>query len=203
MLALAAIINISSSLGYLLPAVIGLESMGVPSPGETALVLAAVIASQGQLNIWLVILIGVSSAIVGDNLGYWLGRKLGRDVLTAAGPLRRRRQRLVALGDRFYDRHGAKAVFIGRWIALIRFAAAWLAGINEMRFIEFFFWNALGAVTWGLTYGLVGYYGGKGAANVLSQIGIAGAVLLAVAVVVLIVVLRRRERRTADRYESD
>ena len=76
MLALAAIISISSRLGYLLPAIIGLESMGVPSPGETALVLAAVLASQGKLEIWLVILIGVASAIIGDNLGYLLGRKL-------------------------------------------------------------------------------------------------------------------------------
>jgi membrane protein DedA with SNARE-associated domain len=203
MLALGAIIGVSSSLGYLLPAVIGLESMGVPSPGETALILAAVIASQGKLDIVLVIAIGVSSAIVGDNLGYWLGRKLGRDVLVAAGPFRDRRRRLIALGDRFYDRHGAKAVFFGRWIALIRFAAAWLAGINEMRFLQFFFWNALGAVTWGVSYGLVGYYGGQGAANVLSQIGIAGAVLLGVGVVVLIVVLRRREHRSVERYERD
>ncbi|MDQ6607812.1 MAG: DedA family protein, partial [Actinomycetota bacterium] len=86
MLTLAAIFSVSSGLGYLLPAVIGLESMGIPSPGETALVLAAVLASQGKLQIWLVLLIGISSAIVGDNIGYWLGRKLGRDVLEADGP---------------------------------------------------------------------------------------------------------------------
>ncbi len=86
---LGAIISVSSSLGYLLPAIIGLESMGVPSPGETALVLAAVLASQGKLQIWLVILIGVSSAIIGDNLGYWLGRRFGRDVLEAPGPVSR------------------------------------------------------------------------------------------------------------------
>ena len=81
MLGIAAIIGVSSGLGYLLPAIIGLESMGVPSPGETALVLAAVLASQGKLDIGLVILIGVASAILGDNIGYLLGRKLGRDVL--------------------------------------------------------------------------------------------------------------------------
>ena len=74
MLGQAAIIAVSSGLGYLLPAIIGLESMGVPSPGETALVLAAVLASQGKLNIWLVILIGIASAILGDNVGYALGR---------------------------------------------------------------------------------------------------------------------------------
>ena len=77
---LGAIINVSGKLGYLLPALIGLESMGVPSPGETALVLAAVLASQGKLQIWLVILIGVTSAIIGDNLGYFLGRRFGREL---------------------------------------------------------------------------------------------------------------------------
>jgi membrane protein DedA with SNARE-associated domain len=193
MLALGAIISVSGSLGYLLPAVIGLESMGVPSPGETALVLAAVLASQGKLQIWLVIVIGVSSAIVGDNLGYWIGRKLGREVLEAPGPLRNHRVRAIAYGDRFYAKHGAKAVFIGRWIALVRFAAAWLAGINRMRFIEFFFWNALGAITWGLTYGLVGYYGGKSAAGVIGDIGIGGAVVLVVGAIGGFVYFKRRE----------
>jgi membrane protein DedA with SNARE-associated domain len=102
MLALGAIISISSSLGYLLPAIIGLESLGLPSPGETALVLAAVLASQGKLEIWLVILIGVSSAIVGDNLGYLLGRRFGREVLEAKGPFRQRRVKVIAAGDRFF-----------------------------------------------------------------------------------------------------
>jgi membrane-associated protein len=201
MLTLAAIFSVSSSLGYVLPAIIGLESMGIPSPGETALVLAAVLASQGKLQIWLVILIGVSSAIVGDNVGYWLGRRIGRDVLESPGPLYRRRVRLIAIGDRFFEKHGPKAVFIGRWIALVRFAAAWLAGINEMRFAEFFFWNALGGITWGVTYGLVGYYGGQAAANVLGTVGIAGAVVLAVAVVGGLIWLKVRERRELRRHD--
>ncbi|HEX3978967.1 MAG TPA: DedA family protein [Solirubrobacteraceae bacterium] len=180
MLALAAIINVTSSLGYGLPAIIGLESMGVPSPGETALVLAAVLASQGKLQIWLVILIGVSSAIVGDNLGYLLGRRLGRDVLEAKGPFYEYRVELIHTGDRFFAKHGPKAVFFARWIALVRFAAAWLAGINHMRFREFFFWNALGGISWGVTYGLVGYFAGSAAADAISTFGLyaLGALLL-------------------------
>jgi membrane protein DedA with SNARE-associated domain len=203
MLTLAAIFGVSSSLGYLLPALIGLESMGIPSPGETALVLASVLASQGKLHIWLVLVIGISSAIIGDNIGYWLGRKIGRDVLERPGPFYKRRLRIIAIGDRFYNKHGPKAVFIGRWIALVRFAAAWLAGINEMRVIEFFFWNALGAITWGLTYGLVGYYGGKSAAGVLSKVGIAGAVILALMLVGGLVYLKRKEREESQRYEQE
>ncbi len=197
LLPLAAIISVSSKLGYLLPAIIGLESMGLPSPGETALVAAAVLASQGKLHIWLVILIGVSSAIIGDNLGYLLGRRIGREVFEAPGPLRTHRKRAIAAGDRFFQRHGPKAVFFARWVALVRFAAAWLAGINKMPFKLFFFWNALGGISWGITYGLVGYYGGKAAAGVLAQAGIIGAIVLVAVVLLGYGYLKLRERRSA------
>jgi membrane protein DedA with SNARE-associated domain len=195
MLVLGAIISVSGSLGYGLPAIIGLESMGVPSPGETALVLAAVLASQGKLQIWLVILIAACSAIAGDNLGYLLGRRFGREVLEAPGPFHHRRVAVIALGDRFFAKHGAKAVFVGRWIALVRFATAWLAGINEMRFSHFFFWNALGGISWAVTYGLVGYFAGSAAADAITKFGIYAAVLLALVVVGGFVYFQMRERR--------
>ncbi len=199
MLLTAAIISVSSSLGYVLPAIIGLESMGIPSPGETALVLAAILASQGKLQIWLVILIGVASAIIGDNLGYLLGRKIGRDVLEAPGPFQRRREMVIRAGDRFFAKHGNKAVFFARWIALVRFAAAWLAGINRMPFKQFFFWNALGGITWGITFGLVGYFGGHAAAHVLERAGIVGLIVLAVLIVAGLIALQIRERRTVEK----
>jgi membrane protein DedA with SNARE-associated domain len=195
MLSLAAIFGISSKLGYLLPAVIGLESMGVPSPGETALVLAAVLASQGKLQIWLVIVIGVASAIVGDNIGYWLGRKVGREVLEAPGPFRRHRVNAIAAGDRFFNKHGGKAVFFGRWIALVRVATAWLAGIQRMPVREFFLWNALGGITWGITFGLAGYFGGQAAANVLTRFGVDAAIALGVLLVAAFAYFKIRERR--------
>lgn len=199
MLASAAIINVSSNLGYLLPAIIGLESMGVPSPGETALVLAAVLASQGKLQIWLVILIGVCSAILGDNIGYFLGRRLGRDVFEAPGPFRERRIKAIEAGDRFFKRHGPKAVFIARWIAFVRFAAAWLAGINEMRFKTFFVWNALGGISWGVTYGLVGYFVGSAAADVITRFGLYAAGALVVLIVTGFAYVKLRERRTLEK----
>jgi membrane protein DedA with SNARE-associated domain len=196
-IALAAIISVSGGLGYALPAIIGLESMGVPSPGETALVLAAVLASQGKLQIWLVIVIGVASAIAGDNLGYLLGRRFGRDVLEHSGPFHKRRLEVIRAGDRFFDKHGPKAVFFARWIALVRFAAAWLAGINEMRFRDFFLYNAAGGITWGVTYGLVGYYAGSAAADAISSFGVYAAVALAALVIGGYAYLKVRERRTA------
>ena len=199
MLALAALINVSSNLGYLLPAIIGLESMGIPSPGETALVAAAVLASQGRLNIVLVIAIGVASAIIGDNIGYLIGRRLGRDVLSAPGPGQQHRIKALDAGDRFYEKHGSKAVFFGRWVALVRVAAAWLAGINHMPFRRFFFWNALGALTWGITVGVLGYVAGHAIVNVISEVGVIAAIVLAVAAVVGFVYMRvRRRRRELD-----
>ncbi|MGH2862807.1 MAG: DedA family protein [Solirubrobacteraceae bacterium] len=203
MLELAAIFSVSSGLGYLLPAIIGLESMGVPSPGETALVAAAVLASQGHLEIWLVILIGAASAILGDNMGYLLGRKLGREVLVSRGPFHVQRARVVEVGDRYFKRHGAKTVFIGRWIAWIRFATAWLAGINGMPFRVFFPWNAFGGITWAVTYGLLGYYGGQAVVNVAERVGIVAAIVLAVVVLGGFVLVRLRERRGHRRSESE
>jgi membrane protein DedA with SNARE-associated domain len=201
MLELAALFGVSSSLGYALPAIIGLESMGIPSPGETALILAAVLASQGKLQIELVLVIAIASAIIGDNIGYLLGRRVGRDVLTAPGPFVHRRRMLISVGDRFFKRHGAKAVFFGRWVALVRVAAAWLAGINHMRFRVFFFWNALGGITWGITFGLVGYFGGHAAAHVIEQFGIAAAIALAAVIIAAFVFVRVREHRARLRAD--
>ena len=203
MLQLAALFSVSSGLGYALPAIIGLESMGVPSPGETALVAAAVLAGEGHLKIWLVIVIGAASAIAGDNVGYLLGRKLGRDVLVSRGPFHAQRARVIAVGDRYFERHGAKTVFIGRWIAWIRFATAWLAGINGMRFRVFFPWNAFGGITWAVTYGLLGYYGGQAVINVIERVGIVAAIVLAVVLGGGYTFVKLRERRAKRRFGSE
>ena len=202
MLLTAALINVSNNLGYLLPALIGLESMGIPSPGETALVAAAVLASQGRLNIWLVIVIGAASAIIGDNIGYLIGRTLGREVLTAEGPFHARRKRLIEIGDGYFERYGSKTVFIGRWIALIRFAVAWLAGINEMKFRTFFAWNALGGITWATAFGIGGYLGGTAFAKVLEKVGVAAAVVLVIGLLGLFFYRWRRDRQREDSVEG-
>ena len=197
MLTLGALISVSSSLGYVLPAIIGLESFGFPSPGEASLVLASVMASEGKLQIWLVLVIGISSAIVGDTIGYELGRHLGREVLTAKGPLQKERVRAVAASERFFHQHGNKTIFFARWVTGVRSAAAWLAGIDRMHYPTFLLYNAAGAITWGLTYGLVGYYGGQAAADVITKVGTYTLIGLAVVAVVVLVVWQVRRRRHA------
>jgi membrane protein DedA with SNARE-associated domain len=195
MLTIGALIGVSSSLGYLLPAIVGLESLGVPSPGETGLILASVLASQGKLQIWLVIVIAAGSGIVGGCIGYLLGRRFGREVLEAEGPLYQRRLQLIAMGDRYFAKYGARTVFIGRWVPLVRFVVAWFAGIDEMPFLTFLRWNALGGVIWSLTYGLLGYYGGRSVADVITNVGLGAAIALGVALVVGFVYWKLRERR--------
>jgi membrane protein DedA with SNARE-associated domain len=188
-------IHVPAHLGYV---AVGLfvftESMGIPSPGETAIVTGAVLASQGDLKIELVILIAIAGAIIGDNIGFLIGRYGGRKLLERPGWGHERRLRLLAFGDRFFARHGAKAVFLGRWVALVRVTAAWMAGASGMRMRTFFMWNALGGITWATTVGIVGYELGHQGGKVIGRVGVAGAVVGAVALVAFLVWHRRREK---------
>jgi membrane protein DedA with SNARE-associated domain len=198
-----ALIHVPAHLGYAAVGLfVGLESMGVPSPGETALVAGAIAAAAGDLSIELVILVATAAAIVGDNIGYLIGRHGGRRLLERAGPFHRRRLALLDAGDRFFARHGAKAVFFGRWMALVRVTAAWMAGANRMPFRTFFLYNALGGVTWAVAVGLIAYALGEAGAHVLTRVGTAGAVLAAILVVGALVWLRRRERAHAARAHA-
>jgi putative heme transporter len=170
-----SIVGFAGDVGYVaVPAAVALETIGVPVPAETTLVAAAVLAAQGRLNIAIVISLASAAAIVGDNIGYLLGRRLGRRVLLAPGPLARQRRRLVETGDRFFAAHGAAAVFLGRWVAVGRIAAAWLAGADRMRWRTFAIWNAAGGVAWATSVGLVAYGLGSAGARWLA---IAGAVV--------------------------
>jgi membrane protein DedA with SNARE-associated domain len=189
------LVDIPEHVGYLAVAVfVGVEASGVPVPGETALIAAAVLASQGELSIELVIAIAAAAAIVGDNIGYGLGRRYGRRLMERPGRTKVRRQVALARGEQLFDRHGPKAVFLGRWIALLRIWAAWLAGIAGMRWRSFLFWNALGGIGWALFFGLLGYYGGEATAELVARLGVGAAVAVGVAAVVLWVMLHRRRR---------
>jgi undecaprenyl-diphosphatase len=177
-----ALINLPAKLGYLiLFALVGAESAGVPVPGETALVTAGVLAHRGEFSIELVILVAAVGAIAGDNLGYLNGRTGGRRLLERPGFLEKYRHAVIAKGEPFFIKHGPKAVFLGRWTAGLRIAAAWLAGINRMPWPIFLFWNALGGIAWATSVGLLAYFLGPTAERVFKYVGIVGvcaAVLL-------------------------
>jgi len=199
-----ALIKIPTHLGYIvLAALVGAESTGVPVPGETALIAAGILAHQGRFHIALVIIVASVAAIVGDNIGYLIGRTGGRRLLERPGFLEHHRRRILQRGEPFFERHGPKAVFLGRWIAGLRIAAAWLAGINRMRWPTFLFWNALGGIAWATSVGLAAYYLGATAEHILKVAGLAG-----IAVVVLIAAgyllwRRRRHKQSLQLAEPD
>jgi membrane protein DedA with SNARE-associated domain len=172
---LASIFSVPSSVGYLaLFLLVGGESAGLVIPGETALIAAGVLASQGHLSIELVIVIAAVAAIIGDNIGYVLGRSGIRTLLVApTGPLVRHRADFVERGEAFFQRHGAKTVFFGRWLPVLRFTAAWLAGAHKMDWRRFFLWNALGGICWATSVGLAAYALGSAAKEVVAYVGFA------------------------------
>jgi membrane protein DedA with SNARE-associated domain len=177
---------------------VGIEASGVPVPGETALIAASLLASQGHLSIELVIPIAAAAAIVGDNIGYFLGARLGRRFLERPGWFHERRLAALRRGDDLFRNHGGKAVFLGRWVAVLRIWAAWLAGMSDMPWRSFLLWNALGGIAWATCFGLLGYFGGEAAAHVVARIGVGAAIALAVGVVVGYGTVRLRRRRSAE-----
>jgi membrane protein DedA with SNARE-associated domain len=168
----------------LLFVVVLLESFGIPLPGETALIAFAVLASQGHYSIGWVIVLAAAGAIIGDNLGYGLiGRWGGRRLFERWGPLERYAERVLPRAETIMARHGGKTVFFGRFIAILRFTAAWVAGMGRMEWKKFLFWNAAGGICWATLVGLVAYYSGHAAADAIQRYGLfaaAGVVALVV-----------------------
>jgi membrane protein DedA with SNARE-associated domain len=169
----------------LLFAVVLLESFGIPLPGETALIAFGILASQGNYSIVWVIVVAAAGAIVGDNLGYWvIGRWGGRELFERWGPLRRYSERFLPAAERLMKRHGGKVVFFGRFITVLRYTAAWAAGIGRMEWWKFLFWNAAGGICWATAVGLVAYYSGHAAADAIQRYGIYAAAGIVVVLVI-------------------
>lgn len=171
---------------WLLFFAVATESAGVPIPGEAALVTAAYLAtpSQGHYKIEWVIVVAAAGAIIGDNVGYWLGREGGRRILERWSLVKHHADRVLPPAERFYERHGGKTLFIGRFLAVLRVTAAWLAGISRYPWWRFFIWNASGGIAWAIAIGLLSYYAGKSVADAISRYG-----LYAVAAIVVVVIL--------------
>lgn len=195
---LAAILNVDhlvQSAGYpLLFVLVMCESGGVPIPGETALIAASVLASQGRLQIELVIAIAAAAAIIGDNIGYMIGRKGGRWVLERPGAFHGQRLEVLRVGEPFFDVHGPKAVFFGRFVLGLRVWASWLAGATRMHWRSFVLWNALGGIVWACAIGLIAYFLGHSAGNAIEAFGLYGLAAFLLAIVGALVMRRRHLR---------
>jgi membrane protein DedA with SNARE-associated domain len=184
----------------LLFAVVLLESFGLPLPGETALIAFGVLASQGHYGIAWVIAVAALAAIVGDNLGYWLlGRIGGRALFRRWRFLRRYSERFLPGAERLMARHGGKTVFFGRFVTVLRYTAAWVAGLGRMPWWRFLFWNAAGGICWATAVGLVSYYSGHAAADAIQHYGIYAAAAVAAVVAIGFLAVHFGKRRLEER----
>jgi membrane protein DedA with SNARE-associated domain len=174
------------------------ESSGIPLPGETALVSAGVLAGRGNLSLASVLVVASVAAILGDNVGYWIGRTGGRRLLQRWGPLRRFSDRMLPPSERFFRRHGGKAVFFARFLSGFRITGAWVAGISRMPWWRFLLWNAAGGIVWAVGVGLAAYYFGHAAAAAISRYGLYGAAAILAAGAMLAVALHLWRRRMTD-----
>src|SRR5437870_453887 len=167
----------------LLFAVVMIESFGIPLPGETALIAFGVLAAEGHYSIASVIAIAAAGAIVGDNLGYWLiGRLGGRALFRRWRWLNQYSDRVLPRAESLMARHGGKTVFFGRFVSVLRYTVAWIAGLSRMDWWKFLFWNAAGGIAWASAIALVAYYLGHAAVDAIQQYGLYAAAAVAGAV---------------------
>ncbi len=190
--------------GYWAVAVfIAIESTGIPFPGETMLLVAAIYAgTTHRLSIVLIILAAASGAIGGDNLGFWVGREGGYRLLRRYGRFIRLDERKLKLGQYLFLKHGGKVVFFGRFIAVLRAWAAFLAGTNRMRWPSFLLFNALGGIVWATLYGLGGYLLGNNVHRLAGPIGTTTLVLALLLILAGIIFLRRNEQQLEEKAEQ-
>jgi membrane protein DedA with SNARE-associated domain len=181
---LIASIHVPANLGYLaLFLIVGGESAGLPIPGETSILIGGALAASGDLDLPLVWVFAASGAIIGDNIGYLIGRFFLRRILTGSGRLAHRLERSVERSEVFFRRHGGKTVFFGRWLPVLRVTAAWMAGASHMKWRRFAVFNALGGIGWAVTISTLGYVAGKSADSVVGVLGILALVIVTLALI--------------------
>lgn len=178
--------------------VIMLESAGVPLPGETVLLLAAGYAgATGNLDIVWIVVAASCGAIIGDNIGFWIGRRFGVGLLQRYGKFIHLPELRLKLGQYLFERHGGKIVFFGRFVAFLRVLAALLAGVNKYDWGKFLFFNAAGGVIWAVIMGAGGYWFGDAVENVSGPLGVIALLFVVGAVVVAFILMRREEDKMA------
>jgi membrane protein DedA with SNARE-associated domain len=155
----------------------------LPGPGEAALIAASISAAHGHLDLVVAVAVAWAGASVGGTVGWMIGLKGGRGVITAPGPLHNLRLAAIARGDRFYERFGSVAVL---------FTPSWIAGIHDMRLSRFLPANALSALTWALSLGLGAYLIGPSITDIVADAGLAGAILVGSLFLLALVLVRRR-----------
>jgi len=199
----SSLMHLLENYGYIAVLVfVAIESTGIPFPGETMLIIAAVYAgTTHHLSIPFVIASAALGAILGDNLGFWVGREGGYRLLRRYGHYVRLNERKLKLGQYLFQKHGNKVVFFGRFVAVLRAWAAFLAGTNRMHWTSFLLYNALGGIVWATIFGLGGYFLGDRIHQLTGPVGIVAVVLAAIILIAFFIFLQRNEKRLEDEAE--
>jgi membrane protein DedA with SNARE-associated domain len=197
--------NWLASYGYLAVFVLVMaESVGVPVPGETALVGAALYAgSTHKLQIWWVIAVAIAGAIIGDNIGFLIGRYGGAKLLLRHGHKIHLHEGRLKIGIWLFRRHGGKVVFWGRFVSILRTYAAFLAGTNQMDWKRFLFFNAAGGIVWATLYGVLYYEFGNALQKLSTTIdivlGVGGTLIL----LAFVIWTKRKESELLEKAERE
>jgi membrane protein DedA with SNARE-associated domain len=199
------LIHFISTYGYgVIVLVIGFECLGLPLPGETILIAAAIYAGRSQnLNIWLVISAAALGAILGNTAGFWVGREGGYRLLLRYGPRLHLTEKRIKLGQYLFLRHGGKIVFFSRFIAVIRVFGALLAGANRMTWLPFQLFNIAGAVAWAILYGAGAYYLGRKMHLFTRYAGIGAGLTALVLIAAVVIYLRQHEAQLQSEAERE
>jgi membrane protein DedA with SNARE-associated domain len=203
-MSLSLINHLLQSYGYLAVFVfIALESLGIPLPGETTLIAASVYAgSTHHLNIGVVFLVAAVAAIAGDNAGYWIGRAGGQRLVARYGRLVRLDATKLKVGRYLFARHGGKVVVLGRFVSVLRAYAAFLAGLNVMRWPRFTVFNAVGGVVWSAVFAFGAFGLGAAATGIGQTITLVGIGISAALAVATVVLARHWMRRLEQRAQA-
>ncbi|MDQ6840243.1 MAG: DedA family protein [Actinomycetota bacterium] len=189
--------------GYLaVGLLVGAESVGLPVPGETILILAAIYAGHThRLSIWVIFVVAAAAAIIGDNIGFWIGDRGGYRLLRRYGHYVRLDDVKVKVGRYIFDRHGGKVVFFGRFVSVLRTYAAFLAGTNRMAWRRFLIYNTTGGIIWAAIYAFVAYIAGDALRRASGTINLILGGAAAVGIVVALLVVRRQSAKLEERAE--
>ncbi len=212
LISLQTLQNALDTLGY--PAVtlfIMIESAGIPFPGETMLLLASFYSAiDHQLKLPIIIACAAFGAIAGDNIGYFVGHTGGRAFVERFGRYLFLKPKHLDRAEKFFARHGDKTVFFGRFIAVLRAWAAFLAGVNHMNWRSFLIYNAAGGILWAIIYGTIGYVAGRifhdnftQVEHIARTISWIGAGVIVATVIAIFFVVRWRRKQSAARSRDE
>jgi membrane protein DedA with SNARE-associated domain len=179
------------------------EDFGIPVPGETVLIAGAIYAGSGRLNVVVLGLVAFAAAVLGDNIGYLIGRFGGRALISRYGKYVFLTPERLDKAEAFFGRHGGKIISIARFIDGLRQANGLIAGITEMHWLKFVIYNAIGAALWVGAWVTIGYFAGQHITTIYNDITkyslyVAIAAVVVIAAWIFMRVRRRRGRKQAE-----